>query len=128
MSSLNPVVGVSLCIGALGAGLAYLAWNNNDDNDVDHENVSQKKESTETAQDGGTVQENNKENREQKVEENSKENVEEKQDEDVAEEETTEKENIEKEVKQDVKLEVKEMKKKKTNMQQFLQQTYNETQ
>ena len=31
MSSLNPIVGVSLCIGALGAGLAYLAYNNNDD-------------------------------------------------------------------------------------------------
>lgn len=31
MSSLNPVVGVSLCIGALGAGLAYLAWNNQDE-------------------------------------------------------------------------------------------------
>ena len=28
MSSLNPIVGVSLCIGALGAGLAYLAYNN----------------------------------------------------------------------------------------------------
>ena len=31
MSSMNPVVGVSLCIGALGAGLAYLAWNNQDE-------------------------------------------------------------------------------------------------
>ena len=33
MSSLNPIVGVSVCIGALGAGLAYLAWNNSDDED-----------------------------------------------------------------------------------------------
>jgi len=31
MSSLNPVVGVSICIGALGAGLAYLAYNNKDE-------------------------------------------------------------------------------------------------
>ena len=31
MSSLNPVVGVSICIGALGAGLAYLAYNNKEE-------------------------------------------------------------------------------------------------
>ena len=37
MISMNPVVGVSLCIGALEAGLAYLAWNNQDD-DVDQHN------------------------------------------------------------------------------------------
>ena len=34
MSSLNPVVGVSICIGALGAGLAYLAYNNKEEDTV----------------------------------------------------------------------------------------------
>ena len=47
MSSLNPVVGVSLCIGALGAGLAYLAWNNQDDevDETTNEKVNTTKES-----------------------------------------------------------------------------------
>ena len=37
MSSLNPIVGVSLCIGALGAGLAYLAYNNDEENDEEND-------------------------------------------------------------------------------------------
>tara|TARA_Y100000591_G_scaffold271775_1_gene247054 strand:- start:11929 stop:12210 length:282 start_codon:yes stop_codon:yes gene_type:complete len=37
MSSLNPIVGVSLCIGALGAGLAYLAWNNKEEENTNTE-------------------------------------------------------------------------------------------
>ena len=55
MSSLNPVVGVSLCIGALGAGLAYLAWNNQDD-EVD-ETTNEKVNTTEESNDA--VAENN---------------------------------------------------------------------
>lgn len=77
MSSLNPVVGVSLCIGALGAGLAYLAWNNQDEdinasNMVNNENVKENDNSSEdkkvntevkieTQTEKSTVQENNSE-------------------------------------------------------------------
>jgi len=47
MSSLNPIVGVSICIGALGAGLAYLAYNNKEE-DTDNVTVENNVVSTET--------------------------------------------------------------------------------
>ena len=57
MSSLNPVVGVSLCIGALGAGLAYLAWNNQDDEDdqTTNEKVNTTKEHNDTTAENDDV-------------------------------------------------------------------------
>ena len=49
MSSFNPVVGVSICIGALGAGLAYLAYNNKDEEeDTVKNNIDSTKEESET--------------------------------------------------------------------------------
>ena len=49
MSSLNPVVGVSICIGALGAGLAYLAYNNKDEEeDTVKNNIDSTEEESET--------------------------------------------------------------------------------
>ena len=56
MSSMNPVVGVSLCIGALGAGLAYLAWNNQDD-----ENDQSTNEKVNTTEENNDVGEKNSE-------------------------------------------------------------------
>ena len=56
MSSMNPVVGVSLCIGALGAGLAYLAWNNQDD-----ENDQSTNEKVNTTEENNDVGEKNAE-------------------------------------------------------------------
>lgn len=120
MSSMNPVVGVSLCIGALGAGLAYLAWNNQDD-DVDQHN----NEKVNTAEENNdAVEENNDVTGEKNVE--PKETVEE------TVEETTEESNE----KQDVELKtikvskasndstVEEEAEKQSNMKQFLKESY----
>ena len=54
---MNPVVGVSLCIGALGAGLAYLAWNNQDDevDETTNEKVNTKEENNDTAAENNNV-------------------------------------------------------------------------
>ena len=64
MSSINPVVGVTVCIGALGAGLAYLAFNshNDDDEQVIEKNVEEckgeeMKEIKEESQEGGNIEE-----------------------------------------------------------------------
>ena len=64
MSSINPVVGVTVCIGALGAGLAYLAFNNNDEEEevvVENETTQQDvgkelKELKKVEQEGGSVE------------------------------------------------------------------------
>ena len=109
MSSLNPVVGVSLCIGALGAGLAYLAWNNQDD-DVDQHN--NEKVNTEEENKDGTGEKN------------------------VEPKEPVEKTTEESNEKQDVELKtikvskapndstVEEAAEKQSNMKQFLKESY----
>ena len=57
MSSLNPVVGVSICIGALGAGLAYLAYNNKDEEeDTVKNNIDLTKEESESKSEPETKQ------------------------------------------------------------------------
>ena len=121
MSSMNPVVGVSLCIGALGAGLAYLAWNNQDD-DVDQHN--NEKVNTEEENNDVTGEENNDVTGEKNVE--PKETVEE------TTGETTEESNE----KQDVELKtikvskasndstLEEAAEKQSNMKQFLKESY----
>ena len=121
MSSMNPVVGVSLCIGALGAGLAYLAWNNQDD-DVDQHN--NEKVNTEEENNDVTGEENNDVTGEKNVE--PKETVEE------TTGETTEESNE----KQDVELKTikvskasndstdEEAAEKQSNMKQFLKESY----
>ena len=78
MSSLNPVVGVSLCIGALGAGLAYLAWNNQDDHIDDSNTESVGKETAEEKNDAvgeknTETKETNTETKETTIETNSEE-------------------------------------------------------
>ena len=109
MSSLNPVVGVSLCIGALGAGLAYLAWSNNDDDNTSDDHVEKLDKSTNMVEETTEASEN------KVVEETTEEKK-------VAKsEETTETE-------KDIKVEKNnnDSNKKEPNMKEFLKQTYNE--
>ena len=111
MSSLNPVVGVSLCIGALGAGLAYLAWSNNDDDSSSDDHVEKVDKSTNMVEETTDAPEN------KVVEETTKEKKVEKS------KETTE------ETKNDSKVEENndgDSNKKEPNMKEFLKQTYNE--
>ena len=116
MSSLNPVVGVSLCIGALGAGLAYLAWNNQDDEDdqTTNEKVNTTEENyDDVGEKNDTVEKNN-------------DNTEEKND--TVEEKNNEKKDVElktikvSKVSNDVAVE--ETTEKQSKMKQFLKESY----
>ena len=111
MSSINPVVGVTVCIGALGAGLAYLAFNNNDEEEevvIENETTQQDvgkelKELKKVEQEGGNTEVES----EKKVE--------------VTEEEKQK-------VKEEVSKEVTEEANKKSNMSNFLKETYDNMQ
>ena len=113
MSSINPVVGVTVCIGALGAGLAYLAFNNNDEeeevvveNETTQKDVGKElKELKKVEQEGGSVEP------EKKVEKKVEVSEEEKQ-----------------KVKEEVAEEVTEEANKKSNMSNFLKETYDNMQ
>jgi hypothetical protein len=129
MSSMNPVVGVSLCIGALGAGLAYLAWNNQDD-DVDQHN--NEKVNTEEENNDVTEEENNDVTGEENNDVTGEKNVEPKETVEETTGETTEESNE----KQDVELKtikvskasndstLEEASEKQSNMKQFLKESY----
>lgn len=139
MSSINPIVGVSLCISALGAGLAYLAYTNQDtndtlynevDNDEAGDNVSNKniilknndeikekveKESQEEAQ--KESQEEDKKNTQEEAQKESQKNT---QEEDPKE---NNEQTVEQTIEQVVAEEIKDQQ-LRTNMQKFLQETY----
>ena len=119
MSSLNPVVGVSLCIGALGAGLAYLAWNNQDD-EVDqttNEKVNTAKENNDAVGEKTTeTKETTTETKETTTE--TKETIKEEDNSTGSSE------------KQDVELKtikVTNPDKKQSNMKQFLKESYEDS-
>ena len=110
---MNPVVGVSLCIGALGAGLAYLAWNNQDD-EVD-ETTNEK---VNTAEENNDVGEKNAEPEKTVVE-----TVEEPQETESTENKDVELKTIKvSKVSNDVPIE--ETTKKQSKMKQFLKESY----
>ena len=111
MSSLNPVVGVSLCIGALGAGLAYLAWYNNDDDDSSEDHVEKVDKSTNVVEETKETPENKvvEEPLKEKKVEKSKVTLEETKNDSKVEENNDDDSN-----------------KKEPNMKEFLKQTYNE--
>ena len=115
MSSLNPIVGVSLCISALGAGLAYLAYSRDEGEDLLNEEE----------------QTNEDKNAIEKKEEKSAEKKEETTETDEHEKikpNPLEDEGVNKVETQNIKQDVEdELKNKKTNMQQFLQETYEKT-
>jgi len=118
MSSLNPIVGVSLCISALGAGLAYLAYNRDEGEDLLNEEEQPNEDKTAIEKKEEKPVEN-KEESDKTTEKDENEKIKPKPlvDEGVNKVETQN-------IKQDVEEEIKN---KKTNMQQFLQETYEKT-
>ena len=119
MSSLNPIVGVSVCIGALGAGLAYLAWNNKDDENEDTELYNEVDD---------VKQDSNKEN--EKIEETPQKVEQSSETENVKKNKSMPQEEIKQEIQEEIKQkpqEEKENKPKQSNMQRFLKETYDET-
>jgi len=127
MSSLNPIVGVSVCIGALGAGLAYLAWNNKDDENEETELYNEVDD---------VKQDFNKEN--EKIEETSQKVEQSSETENVKKNKSIPQEEIKQEPQEEIKQkpqeeikqkpqEEKENKPKQSNMQRFLKETYDET-
>ena len=115
MSSLNPIVGVSLCISALGAGLAYLAYNRDEGEDLLNEEEQ-------TNEDKNTIEKKEEKSAEKK-EETTETDEHEKIKPNPLEDEVVNKVETQN-IKQDIE---EELKNKKTNMQQFLQETYEKT-